>query len=109
MQLKECYEIRTTKRIAGLLLSVGQDKNDGKLTSSLLYYYFLSLLLIIRICMLILNVFNVSSLVECSIYNVTFNILLLMVTQVNDKQSMYLPLEIIIIKKRFSLVEWQEM
>ena len=37
------------------------------------------LLLIIKSSMPILNVFNVFSLVECSIYNVTFNILLLLV------------------------------
>jgi len=40
---------------------------------------FLWLLLINRISVLIFNVFNVFSLVECSIYNVAFNILHLLV------------------------------
>ena len=35
--------------------------------------------------MLIFNVFNVFSLVECSICNVTFNIILLLVAQGNDR------------------------
>ena len=43
--------------------------------------------------MLTLNVFNVFSLFKCSIYSVTFNILPLLVAYVNDKKSVYLPLD----------------
>ena len=80
---------------------VGQDeryweattKNDGKLTSSLLYYYFCGYSLLLEFLYLFLMFLMFFPLVECSIYNVTFNILFLLIAQINDKISVYLPLE----------------
>ena len=60
----------------------GQDKNDGKLTSFLFYYFFVTAPYYYDFYINLECCLYLSQYLECSL-----NILLLLVVQVNDKQS----------------------